>query len=638
METIEISFAWRGVLRVGFDLFRLREGTAGALEGEWRRPLPADVEREVECRVGCAASVDWATPGEIRLWRSGTGPVRVEPRVLPGDESGSKSLEYLHGMRVDLLAGVHALLNDAIRRRIQTIVVSGWFRSTPEAPWLRIPASEPELKRARGGDWAWLDGQWLPKEIRIELHFPFLDRHSSKEWDEWKWNAQALLDERGRILLSNPELYQGEILMGGAIRERRNGTPANHEIVFCDVRQSTWSKAREQVSAMLTACKFPPLEERGNGPVEVAWTYSISGAAAHAWLTVHQARSDEMAFALKKISSAVQSALRLWMPYQYFDDLKNYEDREFAWPMLVYGSMPIFETRNKYEYTYEILSPQPIFAAMRFANMRLKARLRTGIATMELSREKRLSVRYTIRLSKRLLREMDRMPKYFGMLLTTEGFLVKTLQKYWLKAQRFSTEMDSNPEAVPKNVCRAARHHVAEIESRLRRMYGAFSLAPLTSLVWVVATWALAKALGQTWKMEAVLRLKDISNGEEIFYVNEIFFEKFYRRRELYHHEQHVEISGGDPDDGIPWDGGGSPGEEGDDGGPGTTEFEDDGYGDGEGDPGEVLKIEDIRGEVPGEGAGRSGDDRGKDQRDPEKGNGYTPGEAGGREVRQEQH
>ena len=58
------------------------------------------------------------------------------------------------------------------------------------------------------------------------------------------------------------------------------------------------------------------------------------------------------------VSLALQKALRTWIPEIYFRDPARYEDRDAAFPLLVYAASRPCRGRPRTEFTYDVVDPQ----------------------------------------------------------------------------------------------------------------------------------------------------------------------------------------------------------------------------------------------------------------------------------------
>ena len=72
------------------------------------------------------------------------------------------------------------------------------------------------------------------------------------------------------------------------------------------------------------------------------------------------------------VSLAVQEGLRQWIPELYFEDIERYEDREDAYPLLVYAASRRSPGRPRTEFTFDIADPEALDFALRIIGRSLQ--------------------------------------------------------------------------------------------------------------------------------------------------------------------------------------------------------------------------------------------------------------------------
>src|SRR5579883_113144 len=66
----------------------------------------------------------------------------------------------------------------------------------------------------------------------------------------------------------------------------------------------------------------------------------------------------------QRVSLALQQKLREWIPAGYFADPSRFEDRETAYPILVYASARLCYGKPKTEFTYDVADGQMVETAL----------------------------------------------------------------------------------------------------------------------------------------------------------------------------------------------------------------------------------------------------------------------------------
>src|ERR1043165_7867240 len=77
------------------------------------------------------------------------------------------------------------------------------------------------------------------------------------------------------------------------------------------------------------------------------------------------------------VSLAVQNALRCWVPDHYFRDPARYEDRDAAFPLLVYAASRPCRGRASTEFTYDVADEEVLPRALYQIGASLQSILKT---------------------------------------------------------------------------------------------------------------------------------------------------------------------------------------------------------------------------------------------------------------------
>jgi hypothetical protein len=74
----------------------------------------------------------------------------------------------------------------------------------------------------------------------------------------------------------------------------------------------------------------------------------------------------------QRVSLALQKGLREWIPAFYFGDTARYEDRDGAYPLLVYAASRICRGRPRTEFTYDVADPEILPRALHMIGRSLQ--------------------------------------------------------------------------------------------------------------------------------------------------------------------------------------------------------------------------------------------------------------------------
>jgi hypothetical protein len=133
----------------------------------------------------------------------------------------------------------------------------------------------------------------------------------------------------------------------------------------------------------------------------------------------------------QRVSNALQASLRNWIPGEYFRDAKVYEDREAAYPMIVYQAARVYHGNPAFDFTYDLRDypdcrdtlesiwrriGDPIQKVLEGVEQRLYDAGLTG-----------LSRRYAPRWHEDVLLEVQRKPKAFFKLISVETDVIDAI-------------------------------------------------------------------------------------------------------------------------------------------------------------------------------------------------------------------
>jgi hypothetical protein len=127
------------------------------------------------------------------------------------------------------------------------------------------------------------------------------------------------------------------------------------------------------------------------------------------------------------VSLAVQKALRCWIPEIYFRDPARYEDRDAAFPLLVYAASRPCRGRPRTEFTYDVADAEVLPRALN----QIGASLQNVLASVERGLydcgRPALARRYAPRWHQDVLRAVQKRPRPLLSLLGDEAAVVNAL-------------------------------------------------------------------------------------------------------------------------------------------------------------------------------------------------------------------
>ena len=146
-----------------------------------------------------------------------------------------------------------------------------------------------------------------------------------------------------------------------------------------------------------------------------------------AWIGAPHERHPAYFRTWQAVSLAVQEALRCWIPQNYFRDPARYEDRDAAFPLLVYAASRPCRGRPRTEFTYDLADAEVLPRALH----QIGASLQNVLAAVERGLHDggrpALARRYAPRWHNDILRAVQSRPRPLLSLLGDEAAVVNAL-------------------------------------------------------------------------------------------------------------------------------------------------------------------------------------------------------------------
>ena len=127
------------------------------------------------------------------------------------------------------------------------------------------------------------------------------------------------------------------------------------------------------------------------------------------------------------VSLAAQKALRCWIPENYFRDPARYEDRDAAFPLLVYAASRPCRGRPRTEFTYDVADAEVLPRALHQIGASLQSVLETVERGLHDCGRPALARRYAPRWHQDVLRAVQIKPRPLLGLLGDEAAVVNAL-------------------------------------------------------------------------------------------------------------------------------------------------------------------------------------------------------------------
>src|SRR5579871_2548998 len=126
----------------------------------------------------------------------------------------------------------------------------------------------------------------------------------------------------------------------------------------------------------------------------------------------------------QRVSLALQRALRAWISERCLQDVVRFQDRDAAYPILVYAACRLSYGRPKTEFTFDVADPGVLASALHNIGMSLKLVLEPVEKRLHAAGMSELARRYTAVWRQDILRTVKNKSKPLIALLAAEAKLV----------------------------------------------------------------------------------------------------------------------------------------------------------------------------------------------------------------------
>ncbi|HPT28097.1 MAG TPA: hypothetical protein PLZ95_16890, partial [Bryobacteraceae bacterium] len=224
---------------------------------------------------------------------------------------------------------------------------------------------------------------------------------------------------------------------------------------------------------------------------EAALTIAAPGGLVLAWTNTPHPSTPEFEAAMSRISVALQSLMRRWLPALYFADPRRYQDIGAAWPLLVYAASRPYRSRGRGDYTYDSMDSRSVAAAASSASAAISSLIADAYRKMTAAGISRRLRFYEPGRPTDLLADALRRPQFVS-LLSADAFLVRDMIRIAETGRELRTLWSKDTRAVVRRLARDGAYFIRCFHGRLKRLYAGNEILGLGSLVLVEATAALA--------------------------------------------------------------------------------------------------------------------------------------------------
>ncbi len=396
------------------------------------------------------------------------------------------------------------------------------YREALQGDYARLLTEENANVRLRQGRLT----HGLSREIRLEVHLPFMSRAQWRSRLESFASMEVEVGEDGRVMVYDVEAahrvaardaYQSALALAGGVWVKSGESETRFTLTYTDQHVLKPQTAPLSLAPLLSAYGFGGdaqacLEQLAlrpqEGDLEASLTVEIPGKLVSAWLKTPPERSTEFYRGFSSVSRAVQQAMRTWLPYAYFSQPERYEDLGSAFPLLVYQASGPFVGKTGVELSYDVMSSKSMEVAYRTAAQNLPGLVQRAEQTLRAAGKNRSAEFYAPRQAQRILASVQRDNRLLRSLLSADTFFIHELVRLGNTGRQLSQQLDKNPQEAVKNLSKFAAQFVKAFHGKLRRLYGGQGFTALSSLFLIEATRALGAAYVEPVPIAAKLHLK----------------------------------------------------------------------------------------------------------------------------------
>ncbi len=367
----------------------------------------------------------------------------------------------------------------------------------------------------------WIEA-FLARRRYLDLNLPFVGRKQYRNDLDALASAKVVNDGLGRLVVyalnaKDSVVENGVVastLLLAAAVSARDGEP------HCDNLNLTFEHRFPTVPGGNDAAWNRVLDAYGLRPDawpaekgEAILTVVAPSELALEWTRTPHPSTPEFEAAILRVSTALQTMMRRWLPALYFADPKRYQDLGAAWPLLVYAAGRAYQSRGCHDYAYDIMDRSSVAAAASSAMPALPGLLADARQKLLAAGLKRKTRHYEPYRPEGVIQSSLRQPQ-FTALLSADAFLVHDMIRLAETGRDLRSLWAKDPRAVVRRLSRDGAYFVKSFHSRLKRLYGGNEILGLSSLVLVEATAALA---GVNTSCEAKLEWVN-EKGERMFW------------------------------------------------------------------------------------------------------------------------
>jgi hypothetical protein len=211
------------------------------------------------------------------------------------------------------------------------------------------------------------------------------------------------------------------------------------------------------------------------------------------WRMAPTERGSRYAAVYSRVSIALQTAMREWIPSLYFDGVDRFEDLDLAQGMIAWRASRPAVGEHVDRLSYDILDPGMMTRCFFWVERNIRPILGSLLPVTEKLDSSRRGF-FDPRNTKRILLRLRRAQRGFQMILKAEEDIITQLVKLVASTTQFRARAERQPRLVATELERSVQRTFATVDNRLRRILPDGDVDTVMRMLVIVLTKALEEA------------------------------------------------------------------------------------------------------------------------------------------------
>lgn len=208
------------------------------------------------------------------------------------------------------------------------------------------------------------------------------------------------------------------------------------------------------------------------------------------WSAAPSERGARYALFYSRVSLAMQTAMREWIPSLYFDSVNRFEDLDLAQGMIAWRASRPAVGEHVDRLSCDVLDPEMMSRCFYWVERNIRPILSSLRPVTEKLDPMRRSF-YDVRNTNRILLRLRRAQRGFHMILKAEEEIITQMVKLVASSSKLRAKAEKQPRAVAFEVERSVERTLSLVEARLRRILPHGDVETVLRMLVIVLTTAI---------------------------------------------------------------------------------------------------------------------------------------------------